>query len=225
MARCEQEPASSLVSDNRQLAFATPITGVWPPRVLVKTRPDARLSIAERDRCAGFRRAACDRFRGLAMRYAWPTPMQLDWRYQPPAADGDDAGFSLLSTTADEIGAVEDVLTDMWTTFVARVVPEFAPNEWDTIVVELSVVRGLFVYPASSKAVGRPPGPALVVHLQDLERRAVAQATHPECVGARFADERGALVREYASVGSPHMTTPESAPCAAKKWSDVRSTT
>ena len=26
-----------------------------------------------------------------------------------------------------------------------------------------------------------------------------------------------------ASVGSPHITPPESAPCDAKKWSDVRS--
>jgi hypothetical protein len=125
--------------------------------------------------------------------------LPLVWKRSPPALEGYDAGYARLFAAIDEAGNLDSVLSEMWAAFVAEVAPAYDASGWDTVVVQLSPIRGLFVYPtATASGKRRRPGPGcIILQLKDMERRATVQALDPECVGERFKIERGALVQEY----------------------------
>ena len=125
--------------------------------------------------------------------------MQLTWKTSVGGADPDDEGFSLRHSVVDEAGDLGGALEALWATFVADVAPAYCEADWDAVIVELSPIRGLFVYPMSSRVEGRPRGPGVLLKLKDLERRAVAQASDPALFGETFAAERGKLVRQYVA--------------------------
>jgi hypothetical protein len=133
----------------------------------------------------------------MALEWCKAPFMEIPWKTSPEGPDDD--GFSLIHAAVEESGQLAAVASALWAKFAADVMPAYAAADWDTVVVELNPIRGLFVFPTSSRSAHRPPGPGLSLLFKNLERVAIAQTLDDGLTGEAFAAARGRVVSEYVA--------------------------
>ena len=125
--------------------------------------------------------------------------MSLQWRASEPAVEGDDAGFSLHSASADEaVVTKEGALHDFWDRMLSAVFPAYASTAWDGVNIELWLAAGrVFAYPMHSGAGERPVGPACVLDLANLQRLITALNADGTVPKEDYRVRRSQIAEEY----------------------------
>jgi hypothetical protein len=126
--------------------------------------------------------------------------LTLQWTASQPGTDGDDLGFSLHFSSADEAVVTKEAALDaFWERMLHAILPAYASTAWDTVAIDVWLGAGrIFGYPMHSRALERPVGPGCRLDLANLRRRIVALAVDETVSKDDYRAHCSEIAEEYA---------------------------